>query len=103
MAVAELARQEWAGRATAVLEAEREDAGALPGAARPGRRVADELRRRIGQTFTLAELAPNTSDADAVGREASPTPPATTLPPGVTSATDAAFHLYARGATDYAP
>jgi hypothetical protein len=77
--------------------------------------VADELRRKVGQTFTLAELAdayqgaedwvrdivvaassaPDSERAGGVGRAA-----------GVRDAAlvqDAAFAQYARGATDYRP
>jgi hypothetical protein len=61
------------------------------------RLVVDELSRRVGQTFTLAELAHAYNDADrwlydVLG-------PARDL----TIVQDAAFHLYARGAVDYAP
>jgi hypothetical protein len=68
--------------------------------------VRDELRRRVGQTFTLAELA-RTYDGsedwvrDVVVRS---TPPRARA--GIRDAAlvqDAAFALYARGASDYAP
>jgi hypothetical protein len=63
--------------------------------------VLDELNRRVGQTFTLAELADAYRDADrwlldVLGSD----------PGGVADLTlvgDAAFHVYARGAVDYAP
>lgn len=59
-----------------------------------------ELNRRIGQTFTLADLAAAYDDADRWLLEV--------LPPGAGAVQlglveDAAFHLYARGAVDYAP
>jgi hypothetical protein len=59
-----------------------------------------ELNRRVGQTFTLAELAGAYQDADRWLLEV--------LPPGsgaieVGLVEDAAFHLYARGAVDYRP
>jgi glutathione S-transferase len=66
--------------------------------------VTDELRKRVGGTFTLADLAAAYADADrwaleaVAEREAAPGWPAT-----VTVAGDAAFHLYARGAVDYEP
>ena len=68
--------------------------------------VLDELRRRVGQTFTLAELADAYSGAedwvrDVVVRETQPRPRA-----GVRDAAlvqDAAFARYAVGATDYRP
>jgi hypothetical protein len=59
--------------------------------------VVDELNRRVGQTFTLAELADAYREADRWIYEV--------LGPGrqLTIVQDAAFHLYARGAVDYAP
>jgi len=62
--------------------------------------VLDELNRRVGQTFTLAELAGAYQGADRWLLEV--------LPPGsgavqVGLVEDAAFHLYARGAVDYRP
>lgn len=66
--------------------------------------VTAELRRRIGQTYTLAELAELYAGADDWARsaldEAEPEAPA---PPEVSTVADAAFYLYARGASDYAP
>ncbi len=66
--------------------------------------VLDELRRRIGQTFTLDELAAAYSDADRwvqavlAERDAEPGWPAR-----LTTVQDAAFHVYSRGAVDYRP
>jgi hypothetical protein len=66
--------------------------------------VLDQLRRRVGQTFTLAELADAYDGADEWVREAlddadpegsGPTEPGTVA--------DAAFHVYSRGAADYRP
>ena len=62
--------------------------------------LIDELNRRVGQSFTLAELAAAYDDADRWLLEV--------LPPGAGAVQlglveDAAFHLYARGAVDYAP
>jgi hypothetical protein len=59
--------------------------------------VVDELNRRVGQTFTLAELADAYREADRWIYEV--------LGPARHLATvqDAAFHLYARGAVDYSP
>jgi hypothetical protein len=65
--------------------------------------VTDELRKRIGQTFTLDDLAAAYGGADDWVREAVGERAAT--PPGwartVTLVQDAAFHLYQRGAVDY--
>ena len=66
--------------------------------------VIEQLRRRVGQTFTLDELASAYGDSDrwvlealAEG-EAAPGWPARS-----TTVQDAAFHLYSRGAVDYRP
>jgi hypothetical protein len=66
--------------------------------------VTEELRKRIGTTFTLPQLAAVYGGAERWVREviaeraASPGWPHTTAVAG-----DAAFHLYARGAQDYRP
>ena len=66
--------------------------------------VAAGLRQRVGQVFTLAELAAAYDGADDWARElleeADPEGP-----PAAEAGTvaDAAFHLYARGAADYRP
>ena len=66
--------------------------------------LVNALRQRVGQVFTLEELADSYDGADdwarAVLDEADPE-----APPVAEAGTvaDAAFHLYARGATDYRP
>jgi hypothetical protein len=101
-AVLEHARQEW-------QEGHRR-LQALAGDARLYRRllhqvdaVTNELRRRVGQTFTLAELADAYAGVDAWGWEVL----ARVSGPGdlthAATVEDAAFHLYSRGAVDYAP
>jgi hypothetical protein len=66
--------------------------------------VTGELRRRVGQTFTLAELADAYASAEAWSREAvEETEPASGWPGRLATVTDAAFHLYSRGAVDYEP
>ena len=66
--------------------------------------VVAGLRRRLGQVFTLAELAAAYSGADDWARElledADPEAPLAAEPGTIA---DAAFHVYARGATDYRP
>jgi hypothetical protein len=66
--------------------------------------VNDELRRRVGQTFTLADLARAYADAERWSREAVSERAAT---PGwardLTTVVGAAFHTYHRGALDYVP
>ncbi len=65
--------------------------------------VSAELRRRLGGTFTLRELADEYVVADAWAREVL----GDQAVPGWTRTLalieGAAFHLYARGAVDYAP
>jgi len=66
--------------------------------------VTDELRKRVGQSFTLEALAAAYARADdwaraAVGeRAATPGWPRT-----LAIVQDAAFHKYQRGAVDYTP
>jgi hypothetical protein len=66
--------------------------------------VTDELRRRVGGTFTLAELAAEYQRADGWVRETvadkafSPE-----WPRSLAVVEGAAFHLYSRGAVDYSP
>jgi hypothetical protein len=66
--------------------------------------VLEQLRRRVGQTFTLNELAAAYGDADRWVQEALvEAEPAPGWPARSTTAQDAAFHLYSRGAVDYRP
>jgi hypothetical protein len=66
--------------------------------------INDELRKRVGATFTLAQLAAVYARADSwlwsVVDERAPT---AGWPRTVSVAGDAAFHLYARRAQDYEP
>ncbi|MBD0289789.1 MAG: hypothetical protein ICV74_00930 [Thermoleophilia bacterium] len=68
--------------------------------------VSDELRRRVGQTFTLADLARAYDGAEDWVREvvldASPRRGGTAARDSAL-VQDAAFGRYARGATDYRP
>ncbi len=66
--------------------------------------VTVELRRRIGMSFSLDELAGVYAGADDWARALlQDAAPEGSPPPEAALATDAAFHAYARGATDYAP
>ena len=66
--------------------------------------VIDELRRRLGQTFTLDELAGTYADAERWVREAVEERAASPgWPHSLALVEDAAFHLYQRGAVDYEP
>ncbi len=66
--------------------------------------VSAELRRRIGPTFTLTELAELYAGAERWSRDAVAE---TRPPPGwartVALVEGTAFHFYARGALDYEP
>lgn len=66
--------------------------------------VTDELRKRVGQTFTLEDLAARYAEADEWVRdtvsERAPTPG---WPRTLSTVQDAAFYLYQRGAVDYTP
>jgi hypothetical protein len=66
--------------------------------------VTAELRRRVGQTFTLGELADAYASSEAWTRGAvEEIEPAAGWPRRLAAVTDAAFHLYSRGAVDYEP
>ena len=66
--------------------------------------VTDELRKRVGQTFTLEQLAVTYQDADEWARAAVSEHAATPgWPRTLAIVQDAAFHMYQRGAVDYAP
>jgi hypothetical protein len=66
--------------------------------------VTDELRKRVGQTFTLEDLAARYAEADDWVRDAvSERAPTPGWPRTLSTVQDAAFHLYQRGAVDYTP
>lgn len=62
-----------------------------------------ELRRRVGGTFTLRELADEYAAADRWTREVLSEQGAPGWPRTLALVEGAAFHLYARGAVDYRP
>ena len=66
--------------------------------------VTEELRARVGKTFTLADLAEIYGGADRWAQAAveERSESAVALASASTAA-DAAFYLYARGARDYRP
>jgi hypothetical protein len=103
VAAAELVRQEWADGYRR-LEAERDNRGRYRTLHAQVEAVTEQLRRRVGSVYTLAELAAEYRRSESWVREAiAELPPPARWPPGVSLATDAAFHLYARGARDYEP
>ncbi|MBA3717463.1 MAG: hypothetical protein H0W87_04455 [Actinobacteria bacterium] len=93
---AESARQEWE-EGYRRIQGSRSDARRYRALLTDADLVRDELRRRVGQSFTLAELADEYVDADRWMREVVSDP----LELPLIGA--AAFHLHARGATDYSP
>lgn len=101
----ETARQQWEeGRRR--LDSEGEDTARSRHLLALVEAVVDELRRRVGQTFTLADLARAYDGSedwvrDVVARSTTPRARA-----GIRDAAlvqDAAFARYARGAADYRP
>jgi hypothetical protein len=65
--------------------------------------ITTELRRRVGGTFTLGELAEAYADADGWARDVLSEQAAPGWPRTLTVVEGAAFHIYARGAIDYTP
>ena len=99
----ELARQQWeVGHRR--IESARRDRRRYEELVAHVELVLAELRKRVGQSFTLAELASAYDGAEAWARDAidlaDPEAPPSTEAGAVT---DAAFHQYARGAVDYRP
>ena len=97
------ARHEWADAYRRLGEAQR-DPRVAEGLRLQLRVVTEELRRRVGSTFTLGELAAEYGRADDWARNA--LEDRASFPGWLTSLSvveGAAFHLYARGATDYEP
>ena len=99
----ELARQQWQDGNRRV-EAVRADHGRYVQLTGQVETIVASLRSRVGQVFTLAELAEAYDGADGwtadVLERAEPDGVPTNEPGTIA---DAAFHLYARGATDYRP
>jgi hypothetical protein len=99
----ELARREWEQGLERLDEAA-VDAGRQARLLAALEAVTDELRRRVGQTFTLAELADAHAAAEDWVRVAiAERAPYPGWPADATTVQDAAFHFYARGAVDYRP
>jgi hypothetical protein len=99
----EIARREWE-EAYAQLEREARDRTRYERLLEQVEVLVAELRRRVGQTFTLGELARVYAEADRWSRDAvSEHAPAPGWPRTLAVVQGAAFHLYARGALDYEP
>jgi hypothetical protein len=65
--------------------------------------LTSELRRRVGGTYTLVELAEAYAGADVWARDVLSEQATPGWPRTLTLVEGAAFHLYARGAIDYTP
>lgn len=97
-----LARHEW-DEGNRLLEAERADPARYRRLLAQVDVVTDQLRKRVGGTFTLAELAGAYRDADSWARqEVADRAPGPGWPRDLTLVLAAAFYAYQRGAADYA-
>ena len=102
-AAVEIARREWE-ESNRLLEAEAGDRARYVRLLEQVEAVLAELRKRVGQTFTLAELAAEYVRVERWSRDAvERTGPPPGWPRTLAVVEGAAFHLYARGAIDYAP
>jgi hypothetical protein len=98
-----LARQQWE-EGHRRIERTRSDPDTYTRLAAQVELVAGALRRRVGQTYTLAQLARAYDRADDWARDVLDDAREDDAPPADTATiTDAAFQLYARGASDYTP
>ena len=96
-------RQEWE-QGNSRLEALAHDRGRYVRLLEQVDALVDELRRRVGQTFTLAELADVYAGAERWTRDViADRAPAPGWPATLSLVEDAAFHRYQRGAVDYEP
>lgn len=99
----QLARQHWEDGSRRIEQA-RSNASAYARLNAQVDLVMSELRKRVGQTFTLEELAGAYDRAEDWARDMlHESRDEDAPPPQTTTITDAAFHRYARGARDYAP
>jgi hypothetical protein len=99
----ELARQQWLD-GNRRIEAARGDRRRYRRLVGDVELVVDRLRRRVGQTFTLDELAAAYEGADDWVRQLlEDADPERAAPAEPGTVADAAFHAYARGAVDYRP
>jgi hypothetical protein len=96
-----LVQQEWEEGARR-LEGEREDGARYERLLEQIDVVTAELRKQVGQTYTLAELAAAYRDAERWAREAVESrAPSPGWPRDLALVLAAAFHGYQRGAVDY--
>ncbi len=103
MSQVEVTRQEWE-EGTRGLEAARDDERRYPRLLRSLELVLDELRKRVGQTYTLRELVTVYGESDRWAREVLEERAETTgWARDLSLVVAAAFDAYQRGATDYEP
>ena len=96
-----LIRREWED-GNRRLEGERSDALRYRTLVQQVELVVDELRKQVGQTFTLAELADAYRDADRWARATvEERAPSRGWPRDLALVLEAAFYAYQRGAVDY--
>jgi hypothetical protein len=98
----DLARHQW-GEGRRALERARRNGNDYPGLARRVDAVTAELTRRIGQNFTLAELAAVYDGSDRWVLETIDDAFPDESPGEFSAVANAAFDLYSRRASDYAP
>jgi hypothetical protein len=98
-----VARHEWED-GTRRLEATRDDVRRYNQLLELVDLVLDELRKRVGQTYTLAQLTVAYGEADPWARELLAERSALPgWPRDLTTVLAAAFDAYQRGAVDYTP
>jgi hypothetical protein len=101
----EVARHQW-DEGTRRLESESRDPARARELFALVESVSEELSRRVGQTFTLAQLADTYAGAEEWVRDVIVAATPERARTGIRDAAlvqDAAFARYARGATDYRP
>ena len=96
-----LVQQEWE-EGNRRLEAERSDRRRYETLLRQIDVVAEELRKQVGQTYTLGELAGSYREAERWARETvQERAPSPGWPRDLALVLAAAYHAYRRGASDY--
>jgi hypothetical protein len=100
----EIARQQWQAGSRRLEERRNNDARVYRRLLEQVEAMTFELRRRVGQTFTLDQLADAYRGAEAWGLEAIEAhDPGPGWEREAALVTDAAFQAYSRGASDYQP
>jgi len=99
---AELARHQWAEGRRAIERA-RDERATFTRLNAYVSVLVDELTRRVGQTFTTEELVAEYDRSHRWTLEALDDAFPDEVPADVSIAADAAFDLYAHGASDYVP